>query len=280
MAHNADLYCTIVALGAWGPGFEDWAELQGAIIGSASKKAAPVCAKPTPAIMPANERRRAPLPVSLAVETSWQAVESAGIAADNLACVFASGLGDTQLTDYLCSTLASEHKALSPTKFHNSVHNAPAGYWTIATQSMRAANSLCGFEHSASLALLEAMVQCQQEQTPVLLTCYDVPVAEKLGEMLKNTMPFSFSMIITPHAANATGVNMSARITSEACVWPELESNNANLIALYQNNPAARILSLAQRLSVMPLNSGGRHGDSRTLIMPLNAGSSLAIRLV
>ena len=32
------------------------------------------------------------------------------------------------ITDYVASTLASNRSALSPTRFHNSVHNAAAGY--------------------------------------------------------------------------------------------------------------------------------------------------------
>jgi len=60
--------------------------------------------------------------------------------------------------------LAGENKALSPTKFHNSVHNAAAGYWTISTGCMQAANSVAGFDNSVSLTLLEALIQADAEQ--------------------------------------------------------------------------------------------------------------------
>ena len=47
--------------------------------------------------------------------------------------MFASTYGDLAITDYMCSTLAKAPMTLSPTRFHNSVHNAAAGYWSIAT---------------------------------------------------------------------------------------------------------------------------------------------------
>ena len=47
-------------------------------------------------------------------------------------------------------------RELSPTRFHNSVHNAPAGYWSIATQSREPSTSLCRDDESFQAALLEA----------------------------------------------------------------------------------------------------------------------------
>ena len=50
-----------------------------------------------------------------------------------LPSVFTSAHGDLAVNDYMCATLATQPTAISPTRFHNSVHNAAAGYWTIAT---------------------------------------------------------------------------------------------------------------------------------------------------
>mgnify|MGYP002075717815 CR=1 FL=1 len=35
------------------------------------------------------------------------------------------------------SVFASDDRLISPTRFHNSVHNAPSGYWSIAARSTR-----------------------------------------------------------------------------------------------------------------------------------------------
>ncbi|QJR80947.1 hypothetical protein CA267_009230 [Alteromonas pelagimontana] len=259
-----ELACKIVSVGAWGSYFANWDELQQLMQGSDVGQTKNV--GPKPAVIPANERRRAPLPVRLAVESSWQATQAANVPPESLTCVFVSGLGDTDLTDYMCKTLASEHKELSPTKFHNSVHNAPAGYWTISTKTMSAANSVAGYEESVSLTLLEAMIQCESENVPLLVTFYDAPVADVLQPILANREPFAFSLILYPASADIDGTLIRANVTyNERAPWPQLQSSNEYIAALYANNPTAKILSLAPLLTQsfacedvvkMPLSKG------------------------
>ncbi|MCW8108905.1 beta-ketoacyl synthase chain length factor [Alteromonas ponticola] len=240
-----DLTCKVASIGAWGSYFDSWETLQQLM----QTKSVPAAKNkgPKPEVIPPNERRRAPLPVRLAVESSWQASQSAGIAPDTLTCVFVSGLGDTDLTDYMCKVLASEHKELSPTKFHNSVHNAPAGYWTISTKTMCAANSVAGFEESVSLTLLEAMIQCESEGVPLLVTFYDAPVADRLKPLLTNQEPFAFSLIIYPLSADIEGIALRARVNnSQTATWPVLSTENQYISGLYTDNPSAKILCLAE----------------------------------
>ena len=78
-------------------------------------------------------------------EVAAQACAMAARDAAALPCVFASTHGDLAITDYMCATLAGAPRELSPTKFHNSVHNAPAGYWTIATHCHAASNAVCAW---------------------------------------------------------------------------------------------------------------------------------------
>ena len=104
MTDNKQISFDVLGIGAWGPTFHNWQELsailQGETINREPSKG------PKPEIIPANERRRAPLPVRLAVESSWHASQQADIYPSELTSVFVSGLGDTQLTDYMCRTLA------------------------------------------------------------------------------------------------------------------------------------------------------------------------------
>ncbi len=116
--NHTTLRCKIVGIGAWGPGFNNWSELTDRL-NEKRNSDLPAAITPKPGIIPANERRRSPLPVKVAVETSWQATQDSGIAPKELACVFGSGLGDTEITDYMCRVLTTELKQLSPTKFHN-----------------------------------------------------------------------------------------------------------------------------------------------------------------
>jgi len=251
------MHCSIKAIGGWGKNFTNWQELSELLTTGRTQEN--TAASPKPGIIPANERRRAPLPVKLAVESSWQATQAAGIAPNELACVFVSGIGDTQLTDYMCKVLATENMQLSPTKFHNSVHNAAAGYWTISTGCMKAANSVAGFNESVPLALLEAVTQCIQEHIPMLITFYDAPSSEVLKPLLKNEQAFAISLVIEPLESNVDSssnddVSLAVEVLSESCEWPAL-SMETELRECYETNPVARILSLLNAIAAKTSNT-------------------------
>lgn len=245
---NTTLKVSVNAIAAWGTHFENWSQLQRLLAGEALGTAP--AKSPKPQRIPANERRRAPVPARLAVEVCDQAATAAGMNPEDLACVFSSGLGDTDLTHYMCKELAGEHKQLSPTKFHNSVHNAPAGYWTIATGCQQPANSVAGLNVSVSIALLEGIVQCVSEQLPVILAFYDTPTSPVLTPLFSNSEPFAAAIVISPITANAT------HTTTLQCCVEEAEAPRWSSVALpsslenlYQHNPAARALPLLQAIA-------------------------------
>ena len=273
----------ILGVGCWGPGFENWPELRSLLsfpdkpenkpseIDETNEDALKKLSRgPKPEVIPANERRRAPLPVRLAVESSWQATQNAQLDPAHLPCVFVSGIGDTQLTDYMCKALASENKALSPTKFHNSVHNAAAGYWTISTGCMQAANSIAGFQESVSLALMEAIMQCELENRPILLTFYDAPSSEVLKELLKTETPFSASIIIAPANSELEKTSYAASIADGSVDWPSI-ATSAELEACYETNPASRILPLLAAIAQENVQSVG------DICMPISSERHLKI---
>ena len=103
---------------------------------------------PAPAGLPSAERRRTGPVVRAALAAAHEAVAQSGRDAATLAAVFASSGGDGGNFHAICETLASDDPQLSPTRFHNSVHNAPAGYWSIATRAMAASNVLCAYDGS------------------------------------------------------------------------------------------------------------------------------------
>lgn len=160
----------VAGIGAIGPGFASLAEFDAL---SHVDLMAPT-SQPKPTIIPPRERRRAPLIVKLAVEAASQACSMAKADPVDLPVVFASAMGDTQITDYMCRATAEETIVLSPTRFHNSVHNAAAGYWSISTGCTRAANSIASGRETTAVALLEALLQSDDLNNPVLLACFDV----------------------------------------------------------------------------------------------------------
>ena len=255
----------VLGIGAWGPGFNNWSDLSNLLAGRSIELEK--TKGPKPEVIPANERRRAPLPVRLAVESSWQACQNAAIDPSQLASVFVSGLGDTQLTDYMCRTLAGDNKVLSPTKFHNSVHNAAAGYWTISTGCMQAANSVAGFEQSISLTLMDGVIQSNAEQRPILITVYDAPSSSVLRDLLHNDVAFSASIIVAPVDSTSAQPAYSSVLIEEQSSWPDLASNEA-LEHCYSVNPAAKILPLLKMVT---------QDNNKDLCLPISDQTSLNI---
>lgn len=110
----------------------------------------------------ATERRRVGKMVRLALTVGRTAVQAAYVDAGKLATVFTSSSGDGDNCDAIFTTLAATEKSerfISPTRFHNSVHNAAAGYWSIANQCMMPSTSLCAYNASFAAGLMEACCQ-------------------------------------------------------------------------------------------------------------------------
>lgn len=243
-----NLQCAIIGCGAWGPGFTDWDSLSSLL--TSNQQPELTFTKPAPQIIPANERRRAPLLVKMAVETSWQAVSASRLSPQNVACVFGSGLGDTDITDYLCKALTTDLKQLSPTKFHNSVHNTAAGYWTISTACMEAANSIAAYQHTAGMVMLEALCQCIEQEQPVLITLYDTEVSLVLRELFPCEHNIALSLLIAPVQSGYPNplILSVATETTANCLRP---LRNPALEKIKNTNPAAQLLNLMENIAFL-----------------------------
>lgn len=231
-------------IGALGPGFDDWEALR--VLFDGAKGAGPLesatAVRPAPECIPPRERRRAPLSVKLAVAVAEQACRQAGLSPADSVCVFTSSMGDMEITDYVCRTLAQEEPVLSPTKFHNSVHNAPAGYWSISQGAMLSSNSVAGFRHTVPGSLLEAVSQCLTEDVPVLWASQDVLAPEPFHDVL--AIPESCAFALALHPGGGEGLEFE--VAPGRGVWPDLRTSS--LTFLYEGNPAARILPVLEYL--------------------------------
>lgn len=239
---HTDLTCYLYGVGAWGPGFANWQELQAQLLDPAQIPTEPAVPPAKAEVIPGNERRRAPPVVRAAVEVSAQAAQHAQIEPQEMACVFGSGLGDTEITDYLCAQLASPEKQLSPTRFHNSVHNAPAGYWTIATHCVRSANSIAAYQQTAGISLLEAVAQACQECVPVLVTLFDLSARGIYAQVFEADRDFAAALVLSPTLREQQPLaKLSLSITGTPVAAPDWAPAFADLS---RRNPAARVLPL------------------------------------
>ncbi|KZC40370.1 hypothetical protein RHOFW510R12_16970 [Rhodanobacter sp. FW510-R12] len=191
----------VEGVGLWSPQLADFAALRALLAGATP---APPPPRPAAAMLPPNERRRAPESVLLAVEAAGQALAMSGRDAAALACVFASSHGDQPITDYMCATLAQAPAELSPTRFHNSVHNAAVGYWTIATGCHAPSTAVSAQRASFGAGLLEAASQVLAEQRAVLLVCSDTAGSGPLSEVTECRQSFGCALVLAPQAGPAT----------------------------------------------------------------------------
>lgn len=165
------LTASIEGIGYWSRGLPSWAAACAFASDGTASTDAP--ARPSPQLLAPNERRRAPETVAVALDVALAACTAAGREPASLPSVFASTHGDLSITDYMCDTLASAPHTVSPTRFHNSVHNAAAGYWTIGAGAMQPATAISAFDATFAQGLLEAMVQLAVGNEAVLLVGYD-----------------------------------------------------------------------------------------------------------
>src|SRR3569833_419822 len=209
---------------------------------------------PIPEGLPPAERRRLGLVVKLALNVGLQAISNAGVEADSLPAVFASSGCDGQNCHEFCQVLANDEKLISPTRFHNSVHNAAAGYWSIETRSRAASNALCAFDWSFAAGLLEAVTQVVVDQTRVLLVAYDAPYPQPLFAKRPIPEAFGVAFVLAPAAADVapTGAATSlgvGKLTLQLEDAPIDRMGDTELEAVRASIPAARSLPLLQQLA-------------------------------
>ncbi len=231
-------------VGLLGPGLLDWDQGAAILSGAAAYSPAPTMLQ-TPALLPAAERRRTGRVVKLALAIALEATERAAVHPAGLASVFASSGGDGQNCHELCQALALAPREVSPTRFSNSVHNAAAGYWSIATGSTLESNVLCAFDASFCAGMLEALTQVAVDRIPVLLVVYDTEYPEPI--YAKRPVPDAFGMafVLAPERGAASIARIEATLTDEsaaALADPQLETMRRTI-------PAARGLPLLQLLA-------------------------------
>lgn len=226
----------IEGIGLWAPGWPDWdAACAGLRRGDAPRGDAP--ARPAPGLLPPAERRRAPDPVLIACEVAAQACDAAGREPAALPSVFTSTHGDLAITDYMCETLARAPRELSPIRFHNSVHNAPAGYWTIAVHCHEASTSISGYHASFAGGLFEAAVQAIGGDAPVLLVAYDIVAPQPLAEVVPSRPAFGIALVLAPVRA---GVELPGLVlTADAQATPTPIALPAAFAPIADANPMA-----------------------------------------
>jgi hypothetical protein len=254
------------AVAFWSPTLPSWSHARAAFRDEQAPLATPA-KRPAPELLAAAERRRAPDTVALALEVAAAAVRASGRDAQALPSVFTSTHGDLAVNDYMCATLASSPTLISPTKFHNSVHNAAAGYWTIATGCREASSALTAFDASFAAGLLEAASQCSADDRAVLLVAFDVEASGALASVVTSVGLLACALVLAPRA----GANSIAAID-----W---ELAREKVRAPAPRSAAARSLAGNAMAGALPLLEAIATADRGAALLALPLAPSLALRL-
>lgn len=259
---SAALEVSIAGVGAWLDGAPDWPGLRAALLGQRGPAAA-TGAAPAAAVLPPAERRRAPANVRLAVEVASQACTMAAVDPAALPCVFASTYGEPAITDYVCATLARDPLSVSPTQFHNSVLNAAAGYWTIATGCTRASTAIAAGGGTFAAGLLEAAALACDDRQPVLFAASDTAATGPLAGMIHTRRAFGIALVLdpgrraSPRLRLALRAGATAAVAGPALALPDVARDNpasahalALLAALASGHAARLALPLAAELAL------------------------------
>ena len=210
---------------------------------------------PVPGLLPPPLRRRSgPLARMVAEVVSQSALEG-GADLSSTPLVYGSVYGETSAAVEMMGAFGQGEGLPSPTTFHNSVHNAPAGYVSIATGCRGFSSSIAAGPETTAMALLEGMALLRQRGGDVIVVLADEPVPEPLGD--SRAFP---AAAVAFHLRAMPGKTALARITVPSRGTGELLPIPGDL----QTHPCAPAFRLAWAVA------RGRRGA-----LSLGAGTSM-----
>ena len=235
---NKNIYVNGVSVVA--PGMEKPDELQGILKGNV--KWMPIeLSRMIPSALPANEARRTTTVIRLALKVI-ETIEYR----PNTSVVFASSEGDLDITDKICKALSTKEKMVSPTLFHNSVHNAPAGYFSIAADMKTPSVSLSAGDNTFSAGLVEAVSQVLVESGDVLLVSYDNTTPADLDDFRHFDYPVGIALLLSANKKSSTIGSIDVSVINEK--MDVTQCFNDSLEILRVGNPIGLGLPLVESL--------------------------------
>lgn len=255
----------VAGISFWSTRLPGW-DIARAVIRGESVAPTGNSSRPAPTLLAPTERRRAPDSVALALEVAAKACESAHVEPSTLPSVFASTHGDLAISDYMCATLAATPTLISPIKFHNSVHNAAAGYWTIGTHCDAPYTAISAHHYTFGLGLLEALVQVNDLEKPVLYVAFDVEGKGPLQAMAQSEGLLGVGLVLEPAQNSNEGARLSARLESEIPVT-------------IAHSPAAELVAKNSMAPALPLFEALAREQAAKIVVATGSNSRLTLEL-
>ena len=190
----------IEAVGLAAPGLPSWLEGRATLSGERPYVDTPLPPH-TPSMLPLNERRRATPADQTGVSGRRRRDEGQhGGRCGSRYRVRVFGRRPRDHSSHLSRADRKTQRLISPTDFHNSVHNAAAGYWSIAAGARAASTTISAHDGSFGAGLLEACSQVLADGCDVLLVAFDLPAPEPLNATRFIACPAAVAFVLTRQA--------------------------------------------------------------------------------
>lgn len=258
---------SIRSVGLIAPGLADWETARRVLAAGAPGARPPEgpIGKPRSGMLPRTEGRRATDLIHMALCAAEQALPADTADSRTMPSVFASADGDLETQHRLCTGVAGTDPWVSPHSFHNSVHNAPSGYWSIALGCQGPSTSLSAGNDSFVAGLLEALMYLESDDCDrCLLVAYDPASPPMFSRARPAEHGFAVALLL---AKDGRGPGLRLAFPPDSAAPERLA--DAKLEQLRRENPAGRSL---------PLLTAIARGESATVHLPYG-DASVAVTL-
>jgi hypothetical protein len=125
-------------------------------------------------------RRRTSLLTQIVADVATRATEQAGVSLERIPVVVGSAFGEMITTVEMLAEREADG-TISPTRFHNSVHNNSAAHLSIGHKNTTFSTSIAAGNDTVAMVLLEALTWLRDRGGEVLAVVADEPMPPPLG---------------------------------------------------------------------------------------------------
>ena len=177
----------------------------------------------SPAVLPPALRRRASALSVLACEALAQAAADGGVALATVPLLLGSAYGEIGTAVEMMRSFAEDVGLPSPTRFHNSVHNTPVSYASIAFGNRGFSTALAAGPETVPMALIEAAALLDERGGDALVVFADEPVPVPFApEQSWIAAAVALHLSATPAPATRARISMLRRGCGDVAVPEQL----------------------------------------------------------
>jgi hypothetical protein len=185
-------------VGLWTPGYDHplaWCQ----------QKLDPAIEKPMATLLEGPLRRRATPLTRMAVEVFQQVTIDADCDPGSIPTVWATAHGEHSPAIKLLGMMQQGEGKLSPTHFHNSVHNTAGGYASIATGNVAPSTTFTGGPELVASSLLEAWCLLDSSGSDVALVIADEALKPPF-EQVVDPAPLAIAFLLSQRPEGSLAV--------------------------------------------------------------------------